>query len=130
VLAATDPAQPYGAALPWPESAGRPSRSAGAHVVLADGRPLAHLERGGRSILLFPGAAGRVAPDTDGADGKEGVGDARWVDALASRVRAGGGRARLEVTRIDGRPVRESPAVDLLVAAGFTDSYRGMVLRY
>src|SRR5687768_2557427 len=39
VLAATDPAQPYGAALPWPESAGRPARPAGTHVVLVDGEP-------------------------------------------------------------------------------------------
>ena len=49
VLAATDPAQPYGAAVTWPESSGRPARSAGAHVVLIDGDPIVLVERGGRS---------------------------------------------------------------------------------
>jgi ATP-dependent Lhr-like helicase len=52
-LAAADPAQPYGAALPWPESAGRPARVAGAYVVLAAGEPAAFLERGARSLLTF-----------------------------------------------------------------------------
>src|SRR5581483_12015224 len=55
VLAATDPAQPYGAALPWPDTAGgaRAGRNAGAHGVLVDGRPVACLERGGRSVVLL-----------------------------------------------------------------------------
>ena len=53
VLAAADPAQPYGAALPWPDAAGRPARQAGAYVVLADGAPAAYLERGARSLLTF-----------------------------------------------------------------------------
>ncbi|HVE93162.1 MAG TPA: DEAD/DEAH box helicase, partial [Actinomycetota bacterium] len=48
VMAATDPAQPYGAALPWPDSPGRPARAAGAYVVLEGGMPQAILERGGR----------------------------------------------------------------------------------
>ncbi|WCO68289.1 DEAD/DEAH box helicase [Iamia majanohamensis] len=131
VLAATDPAQPYGAALPWPESAGRPARAAGAHVVLVDGRPLAYLERGGRSVALFPGAAGRgpdavPLPPTD--DDPAGLGDGRWAEGLAGLVRSGRRRS-VEVTKVDGEPVRESPAADLLRAAGFTDSYRGLVLR-
>ena len=57
VLAAADPAQPYGAALPWPETAGdtghRPARKAGALVVLVDGAPVLYVERGGRSLLSF-----------------------------------------------------------------------------
>ncbi|HYI60375.1 MAG TPA: DEAD/DEAH box helicase [Acidimicrobiales bacterium] len=112
VLAATDPAQPYGAALPWPESPGRPARAAGAHVVLAEGRPLAYLERGGRSVSLFPDAAG----------------DTRWIDALVGLVR-GGHRRSVEITKVDGAPVREAPAAEQLRAAGFTDSYRGLALR-
>ena len=57
VLAATDPANPYGAALPWPDRpGGRPSRAAGAYVVLVDGEPAAYLERGGRSLVTFPAA--------------------------------------------------------------------------
>ncbi|CAN5750628.1 hypothetical protein BH24ACT4_BH24ACT4_18030 [soil metagenome] len=127
VLAATDPAQPYGAALPWPATAGRPGRTAGAQVVLFDGRPLAYLERGGRSVSLFPGAAGRAeAGASVVVDGSED--DPRWADALAALVRRGR-RRTLEITKVDGEPVREVPAADVLRAAGFVDSYRGLVLR-
>src|SRR5204863_339060 len=54
VLAAVDPAQPYGAALPWPargaDDSRRPARVAGAYVVLAGGEPILYLERGGRAM--------------------------------------------------------------------------------
>ena len=110
VLAATDPAQPYGAALPWPESGGRPARAAGAFVVLADGRPVAFLERGARSLLTF---------------GKEPF---TWTDALAGLVKDGRLR-RIELQRIDGVPVGESPLADGLRSAGFVDGYRGLTLR-
>ncbi|HET9559299.1 MAG TPA: DEAD/DEAH box helicase, partial [Actinomycetota bacterium] len=53
-LAAADPAQPYGAALGWPETKGRPSRSAGAYVVLVDGEPAVFCERGAKSLVTFP----------------------------------------------------------------------------
>ncbi len=113
VLAATDPAQPYGAALPWPEpGGGRPGRSAGAHVVLVDGAAVAHLERGGRSVVTFPAAA-----DHPG-----------WVDALVGLVKDGRYRS-LEIGRVDGAPVREHPLADRLREAGFVDSYRGLVYR-
>ncbi|HEV7721983.1 MAG TPA: hypothetical protein VGO60_11885, partial [Iamia sp.] len=131
VLAATDPAQPYGAALPWPVSSGRPARAAGAHVVLVDGRPLAYLERGGRTVSLFPGAAGRVAAegdDTTTVDGRTADDDTRWVDALVALVRTGRRRS-VEITKVDGLPVRETDAAEHLVAAGFRDSYRGLMLR-
>ena len=55
ILAATDPGQPYGASLAWPDSAGRPARATGAHVVLSEGRAVAYLERSGRSLLTLPG---------------------------------------------------------------------------
>ena len=52
VLAAADPAQPYGAALPWPKrSEGRAARVAGAYVVLLGGEPALYIERGGRSLV-------------------------------------------------------------------------------
>src|SRR5207248_7779477 len=52
VLAAADPAQPYGAALPWPKRSGaRAARVAGAQVVLLGGRPALFVERGGRSLV-------------------------------------------------------------------------------
>jgi ATP-dependent helicase Lhr and Lhr-like helicase len=115
VLAATDPAQPYGAALPWPESsadAGRPSRSAGAFVVTRRGEPVAFLERGGRAVLRFPGAGSATG----------------WVDALARLVKDGRLR-QLEIQRVDGLPVRESDALEALRVAGFRDGYRGVILR-
>jgi ATP-dependent helicase Lhr and Lhr-like helicase len=112
VLAATDPAQPYGAALPWPESGGRPARAAGALVVLADGQAVAFVERGGRSLWTFPAA--KAHPE--------------WPAALAARVAAGGIRSH-EVVTIDGEPARTTPWADALRAAGYVDGYRGLVAR-
>jgi ATP-dependent Lhr-like helicase len=109
-LAATDPANPYGAALPWPAGdaeAGRMARAAGAFVVLDAGELRLYLERGGRSLL------------TRGAAGVE------HVRALApAAVRTG----RVEVQRVDGTPVRQSPLAPALVEAGFGQSPRGLVL--
>jgi ATP-dependent Lhr-like helicase len=112
-LAATDPAQPYGAALAWPESTGRPARAAGARVVLVDGECAAYLERGGRSVVLFASAAG----------------DDRWAAGLAQLV--AGGRVRsLEIRTVDGIPILEHPAAaTALRSAGFKDGYRGLVMR-
>ena len=110
VLAAADPAQPYGAALPWPAGAGRPSRAAGAYVVLVDGGIAAFLERGGRSLTTF------------------GVDADPWADALASLVKDGRLR-RVELVRIDGEPSAASPHAERLRLAGFVDGYRGLTLR-
>jgi ATP-dependent Lhr-like helicase len=112
VLAATDPAQPYGAALPWPDTAGRPARAAGALVVLVEGEPVVFVERGGRSLWTFPAAPEH--PD--------------WPEALARRVEEGRVRSH-EVQTVDGDPVRTSPLADALRAAGFADGYRGLVMR-
>jgi len=114
-LPAADPAQPYGAALQWPPGTGpgggRPSRTAGAYVVLSDGEPAVFLERGARTLLTF--AAGR---------------DGGWIDALASMVKDGRLR-RIELSKIDGEPVGGSAFAEDLRAAGFVDGYRGLVLR-
>ena len=112
VLAATDPAQPYGAALAWPDSPGRPARTAGAHVVLADGLPLVMLERGGRSLTTFP-----AAESTDA-----------WIEPLIGLVKDGRLR-KLEIAKVDGQPVRETPWAARLEAAGFTSAYKGMLYR-
>jgi len=62
VLAAVDPANPFGWVLPWPaHDTARPSRLAGAVVVIADGSCLAHLGRGGRSLTLFPSGSPAAA---------------------------------------------------------------------
>jgi ATP-dependent Lhr-like helicase len=113
VLAATDPAQPYGAAIPWPGEPGRsarPARQAGAFVVLVDGELAAFLERGARSLVTFG-----VAPEA-------------WTHALASLPKDGRIR-KIELGRIDGVPAGDSPLADALRAAGFTDGYRGLTMR-
>ena len=109
-LAAADPAQPYGAAVPWPASAGRPARAAGAFVVLRDGSPVAYLERGARSMLTFGAPADR------------------WADAIVGLVKDGRLR-RIELLRIDGEPVADHVELHRLRAAGFTDGYRGLTAR-
>jgi ATP-dependent Lhr-like helicase len=115
VLAAADPAQPYGAALPWPRRAGgRAARVSGAWVVLLDGEASLYVERGGRSLVPLR------EPDPD------------WLRAalaaLVSHVRAGGAK-RLAVERFDGEPVVESDVLGLLVEAGFLAGPRRAVLR-
>jgi ATP-dependent Lhr-like helicase len=111
VLSAVDPAQPYGGALPWPSSPGRPSRSAGALVLLVDGRPVVSIERGGKALVTFAGS------DPE-----------QWAPMVVRAIKDGR-RPSLEIRRIDGEPVADSPARDALVAAGFAAGYRGLVLR-
>lgn len=123
VLAAADPANPYGAALPWParpctekESGHRPGRKAGALVVLVDGELVWYLERGGRSLLTF-------SPDGEAQAAAAGA-----VAELVSTGRVGG----LLVERLDGVPVLEAPrahAAEALVAAGFARTPRGLRMR-
>ena len=96
VLAATDPAQPYGAALPWPRGEGEErlplQRAAGAYVVLVDGRAALYLERGGRSLITLPDGEGS-GRCTDGDRGPPGTRGPRRTDARAAlgarRSRAG-----------------------------------------
>jgi ATP-dependent helicase Lhr and Lhr-like helicase len=115
VLAAADPAQPYGAALPWPKRAGaRAARVAGAQVVLLGGEAALFVERGGRTLVPLR------EPDED------------WlrpaISALVEHVRSGGAK-RLAVERFDGRPVTETEIMPLLVEAGFLAGPRRAVLR-
>ncbi len=112
VLSATDPAQPYGAALDWPTSAGRPSRTAGALVVLRDGVPLVWFDRRSSHLVTFPAAA-----------------DGGWADSLAALVKDGRQRS-IEVRKVNGDPIdRKGSEAVALLAAGFADGYRGFVLR-
>jgi ATP-dependent Lhr-like helicase len=115
VLAAADPAQPYGAALPWPRRAGaRAARVAGAHVVLLAGAAVLFVERGGRSLIPLR--------DPD----ESWLGDA--LAALVAHVRAGGAK-RLAVERFDGVSVTDSEVLPLLLEAGFLIGPRRAVLR-
>jgi ATP-dependent Lhr-like helicase len=119
VLAATDPANPYGAALAWPRRGDddrRPlPRAAGASVVLVDGVAVLYLDRGGRSLQTLPAF-----------DEPENARLA--VAALRSRL-AEGRERELVVARVDGLPVVESTHRGRLLEAGFSPGYRGLVLR-
>ena len=115
VLAAADPAQPYGAALPWPRRSGaRAARVAGAWVIMLHGEAALFVERGGRSLVPLRD------PDP------EWLGPA--LAALVAHVRAGGAK-RLAVERFDGVPVAETEVMQLLVDAGFLAGPRRAVLR-
>jgi ATP-dependent Lhr-like helicase len=128
VVAATDPAQPYGAALPWPERPGgsaRASRSAGAFVVLVDGECAAYLERGGKGLVTFTttgSATGSTSAIAAGAD-DEPV----WAEALVEAHKQGR-LPRIRIERIDDEPARTSPHAAALRAAGFGDGYKGLTL--
>ncbi len=117
VLAAADPAQPYGAALPWPPTVGgvrhRPGRKAGALAVLVDGAAVLYVERGGRSLLSF----------TDDTDTLRAA-----VRALAGAVQQGW-LGSLSVQRADGEAAVGSVLADLLRDAGFRATPRGLRLR-
>lgn len=111
MLAAADPANPYGAALPWPgHESGRPNRSAGASVILIEGSLAAFVERGGRRMLTFP-EADLTAVAT----------------CIASRADRGG-RCPIVAT-IDGRPAQQTTLGTALLEAGFVVTYKGLTHR-
>jgi ATP-dependent Lhr-like helicase len=143
VLAATDPANPYGAALPWPDrttGAGQPGRDgdepgelpvtgrqpvkggqsghragrkAGAVVVLVGGELVLYVERGGRTLLSYVEDEAVLA---------------LAAKALADAVRSGALGA-LAVERADGAAVTTTPLATALAAAGFRVTPRGLRLR-
>ncbi|WP_405388254.1 DEAD/DEAH box helicase [Streptomyces sp. NBC_01102] len=119
VLAAADPANAYGAALPWPESpdgAGhKPGRKAGALVVLVDGELTLYMERGGKTLLAWP--ADPADPALVAA-----------AEALASAARAGT-LGTVTVERTNGASSLTSPLGRTLEAAGFLATPRGLRLR-
>ena len=120
VLSASDPANPYGAALPWPQSAGpgRPQRAAGAQVILRDGALLAWAGRTESNLLTFLPAE---EPERSAA--------ARdLARALAGLVESGKRRAVL-VGRVDGMDPRDSPLGPYLAEAGFFAGSRGYLKR-
>ncbi len=121
VLAAADPANPYGAALGWPARPGdtasshRPGRKAGAIVVLVDGELVLYVERGGRSLLSWSEDAEALQAATD---------------ALALAVHDGA-LGRLTVERADGAGIlgSEQPLAQALEQSGFHATPRGLRLR-
>jgi ATP-dependent Lhr-like helicase len=115
VLAACDPANPYGAALPWPEREGhRPGRKPGALVVLVGGALIFYVERGGKTLLSFTEDDAVLRPA---------------ASALAQSVQDGL-LGKLTVERADGAHVFGSAHVsDALQSAGFRMTPQGLRLR-
>jgi ATP-dependent helicase Lhr and Lhr-like helicase len=117
VLAATDPANPFGATLPWPrrddDSGRRPARVAGAYVVTLDAEPVLYVERGGKGLL----------PLRDVED--------EWLrpalEALAEAVKRGSA-PRLGIERFDGEPVVGTHTAELLIELGFRHGPRRLTL--
>lgn len=115
-LAATDPANPYGAALGWPKLEGvshRPGRKAGGLVVLVDGALVLSLERGGRTVLCF----------TD---------DEEVLQAAAADLATTARDRRLDtltVEKVNGEGVYGTILGRALQEAGFVQTPRGFTLR-
>ena len=125
VLAATDPANPYGTMLKWPALAGDfvvgrgPTRTVGSMVVLIDGALAAYIARGGRQLLVF-------IPDDE-------PGRTRMSRALANRLaamtRGDEWRGSLLITEINGMPTADHPFAPFLIDAGFNPSAMGFQMR-
>jgi ATP-dependent helicase Lhr and Lhr-like helicase len=107
VLAATDPANPYGASLPWPKLEGgrRPGRTPGAYLLTRDGEPEVFIERGGRGLLRL-----RQMEESE-------LGDAMRV--LAEAVTKGR-LPKLAIEKLDGEAVIGSGHEEALIGAGFS----------
>lgn len=112
LLAATDPAQPYGVTLKWPSSQGKPLRVAGAYVILLDGVPVVELKNNGRSLVTFP-----LAEHTE-----------QWIAALVDLVRSKR-LSKLEISKVNDIPIHRTSWASRLEDAGFTFGYRGMTYR-
>jgi ATP-dependent Lhr-like helicase len=116
LLAAVDPANPYGSLLPWPQTSAetrrRPRRISGAWVILHGGRLAAYVHTGGMGLLSFE-------PMQDG-EVVRAVGES--LRGLASRY-----RRSLRLTRIDGEPATKSPFATVLKESGFRPNYNDLV---
>lgn len=117
ILSSTDPANPYGAVLPWPAhdaSGPRPRRVPGSWVVLVDGVVVFYVATGGRQISTF--------------DAEDGHSQERLVAAFKALHDLPSGRRRrlLVVERIDGQAVEQTPFFDVMKQCGVVRDYRGM----
>ncbi|MBL9023213.1 MAG: DEAD/DEAH box helicase [Myxococcales bacterium] len=118
VLAATDPANPYGAAVGWPEGDPRPQRAAGAEVILFEGALAAFIARGGEAVATF-----LPAEEPERGRTIEAIGA-----ALARELDRGAKKA-MTIARIDGADAADSPLAPLWKPYGFVISGRGLLLR-
>src|SRR5258708_487082 len=126
VIAATDPANPYGTTLKWPaqpdaetaESAGRaPTRTVGASVILVNGALAAYVPRGGRQLTVY-------LPEDEPARSTTGRALARALAMLAREEH----RAGVLVAEINGGEPADHPLAPFLVEAGFNPSAMGFPL--
>jgi ATP-dependent Lhr-like helicase len=121
-LPALDPANPYGAILPWPptDPPGRLARTVGAHVVMVDGALGAYLARGGRHLWVW-------LPEDEPQRQRVTTAVAARVAALADR---GGARGEgVLITEIDGKPALTHPFAPALLAVGFLRTHLGLQRR-
>jgi ATP-dependent Lhr-like helicase len=110
VLAAADPANPYGAAAPWPDhELGLPGRHAGAYVVLVDGRLAAFVDRGARSVLTWEDDPTLIA--------------AGLIEVAMRR------KGTTTVAKINGESALTSPLNEALHTVGFVTGYKGLTFR-
>lgn len=117
ILSAMDPANPFGASLPWPAVANadkaKPRRVAGAWLLLARGRPVLYVGGRGRALISFPSAS-------------EGTGALEAAIEALRRIPVSG-RRTIVIEKVDGENVIHSPIAARLTAAGFVTDYRGMI---
>jgi ATP-dependent Lhr-like helicase len=125
VLSATDPANPYGTMMKWPEQAGRETagrgatRTVGAQVIFVNGALAAYIPRGGRQLLSY-------VPD----DEPQRSAIARPLAMrLASIARGEAARGGLMISEINGMPAADHPIVPFLIDAGFYASAMGLMVR-
>jgi ATP-dependent Lhr-like helicase len=133
-LAATDPANPYGAALPWPAvpapaggteggTGHRPGRKAGALVALVDGELTLYVERGGKSLLCF------VDPSGEGPESGEAAAAMRSASRALALLVTSRRVDKLAIETVNGGFVLGTALGDALTEAGFTATPRGLRLR-
>jgi ATP-dependent Lhr-like helicase len=112
ILAAADPANPYGNAIAWPDSDSSVGRRSGAYVVLVEGTLVAFVERGGRRVVTFTAEPELLRPA------------AGAIVELAQRR-----LLRMEVEAVDGVRAADTPLGRLLSESGFRTSYKGLILK-
>jgi ATP-dependent Lhr-like helicase len=107
VLAATDPASPFGAIIPWPDTDGRPTRTAGARVAIAQGALLAWMDAAGRKVCIF---------------GEDSSATAAAIKEMAVV------HTRVSLSHIGADPVHSHELAKELLHQGFTSGYKGYTL--
>ena len=127
MLAATDPANPYGALLRWPaggDAASSLTRSVGARVVLCDGALVAYLRRGNPNVQVF-------LPEEEPGRGQVARALAEFLvrRVQGDREDDAAGRAGMLIASVNGVPVAESAMARALLDAGFVAGGMGFNVR-